>query len=353
MKIVIINNLFPPFERGGAEALALKQAAELTEAGHRIILITTKPSGSQPSSVYREMPVFHLDSHYLDLAGWPFFLRSFWHLANVFSWRKFLKIKRILIDQKPDMVITHNLMGVGFMTPLAIKQTKTRHEHWLHDIQLIYPSGLMIVNQEKKTRGLSARLYQCLNRQFFSSPAKIISPSRWLMSEHRQRGFFSKSSLEISGRQPSHELNTANRNQVAKKLLFVGQLEEHKGVGLLIKAFKNIKDPSLSLEIVGNGRHQKKFEKLADEDRRIIFTGRLAPTQVLNKMKDKDLLVVPSLCYENSPTVIHEAHEANLAVLASNLGGIPEILTTKDRLFKAGDDGDLSRQISDLTDNPR
>lgn len=349
MKVVIINNLFPPDERGGAEKVALRQATEIVKTGHRVVLIATKPIGSQPTSNCQGIPIYHLNSHYLSLTDWPFLIRPFWHLANIFSWCKFLQLKKILIFEKPDLVITHNLMGIGFMTPLVLRQLKIKQEHWLHDIQLIHPSGLMIVGQENKLHSLGARLYQLLTRRLFLSPETIKSPSHWLLAEHRQRNFFTKSQAEIITWPINAPQNKIQKTGPPKKLLFVGQLDNHKGADLLIKAFLKINQPDLSLEIVGVGLDQEKLKKLAAPNRRIVFSGRQPTTEVLKKMTASDLLIVPSLCYENSPTVIHEAHSVGLPVLAAASGGIPEIINDNDQLFKAGDEPDLIEKISCLS----
>ena len=65
-------------------------------------------------------------------------------------------------------------------------------------------------------------------------------------------------------------------------------------------------------------------------------------------MQSSDCLIIPSLCYENAPATIYEAHAANLSVLAANIGGIPEIINSKDKLFKPGDENDLKEKIIEL-----
>lgn len=349
MKALIINNLFPPYERGGAEKVALKQAEDMAKAGHQVILVSTKPTGSSPSSNLRGIPIQHLNSRYLSLGGWPLFLRPFWHLANIFSFRKLWQLKKILTSEKPDLVITHNLMGIGFLAPLAFKRLNIKQEHWLHDIQLLHPSGLMIAGREDKVNQLGARLYQALTRHLFISPDKVISPSRWLLEEHLKRGFFLQSQTEVVSRPIVPPLTTEPKSGPIKKILFVGQLEAHKGADLLIRAFLKIKRPDLSLTIVGAGRELNQLTKLAAQSDQIKFLGRLPATEVQKIMASSDLLVVPSLCYENSPTVIHEAQALGLRVLAADIGGIPEILTQKDRLFRAGNENDLGTKMAELT----
>ena len=65
-------------------------------------------------------------------------------------------------------------------------------------------------------------------------------------------------------------------------------------------------------------------------------------------MSESDYLIIPSLCYENAPMTIYEAHSAGLPVLAASIGGIPEIINKNDKLFKAGDISDLKKYILDI-----
>jgi len=67
-------------------------------------------------------------------------------------------------------------------------------------------------------------------------------------------------------------------------------------------------------------------------------------------MRQTQCLVVPSLCYENQPTVILEAQQVGLPVIASNIGGIPEMIDEK-FLFKAGDRESLKNKMKWARDN--
>lgn len=111
---------------------------------------------------------------------------------------------------------------------------------------------------------------------------------------------------------------------------FVGQIEEHKGIILLIECFKELcKQKSykkIKLTIIGNGSKFKKAKNLALNCNIIEFTGKKSREQVFEFMKKSDCLIMPSLCYENSPTVIYEAINSGLPVLASRLGGITELI---------------------------
>ena len=71
-------------------------------------------------------------------------------------------------------------------------------------------------------------------------------------------------------------------------------------------------------------------------------------------MSEANCIVVPSLCYENSPTVIYEAFSQNLPVIASHLGGIIELLEeNKGISFKPASVEDLFQKMIWAKKNPK
>ena len=71
--------------------------------------------------------------------------------------------------------------------------------------------------------------------------------------------------------------------------------------------------------------------------------GEFKHSRIAEIFSEIDVLVVPSVWYENSPLVIQEAFLAGTPVIASDIGGIPELVKDKENglLFKANDDNDL------------
>lgn len=333
MKITLVNNLYFPYNRGGAEQVVLQTAEDLKTAGNEVLIITTRP---KKSAVRRaeEPKIYYLPSSYYNLAEHSRLWRSTWQIINLFNFKKYLELKTILKIEKPDLAITHNLMGFGLLVPCLLRKLKIKHEHFLHDIQLVHPSGLMFYGQEKKIDSLGAKIYQTLARSLFSSPDKVISPSAWLLEEHQKRGFFKNSLTEIRPLKKLEGLNSTTSKNAIKKFLFVGQIEYHKGIFLLIEAFKKTSGDDLSLIIIGDGQEFARAQLAAQSDKRIKFLGRISFTEVVQIIKNYQALIVPSLCYENSPTIIYEAKNNGLTIMASNLGGIPELLDANDYLFK-------------------
>ncbi|MFN4128681.1 MAG: glycosyltransferase, partial [Paracoccaceae bacterium] len=118
------------------------------------------------------------------------------------------------------------------------------------------------------------------------------------------------------------------------RILYVGSLEQRKGVDLLIRAFARVRQPHWKLEIIGDGPERARLEELArmqSDSEVILFQGALPNEAVRAAMLRSSLLVVPSRIgvrnqTEGLPTVIVEAFAARLPVVATRLTGIPEIV---------------------------
>lgn len=131
--------------------------------------------------------------------------------------------------------------------------------------------------------------------------------------------------------------------------LFVGQLEKHKGIIFLIETFKQIEKENIKLKIIGSGTLEKEILEMIKEDKRFEFLGRKESNDLAIELQKNDCLIVPSLCYENSPTIIYEAKSFDLPILASNLGGIPELINkSQEKLFKPGNKADLIDKIKEF-----
>ena len=382
MKICLINNLYQPFNRGGAERVTETIAAGLLKAGQEVFIITTKPYFSELRVVWLrqiwqsqtscELRVYYLNSLYYNLHKFPKFLRLVWHLWNMFNFVSYFKIKKILRAEKCEAVITNNLMGLGFLTPLAIRSLKIKHLHIAHDIQLIHPSGLLYYGRENIINGYFARNYAGLMNWLIDSPEIVIFPSRWLLDAHLDKIFFIKSkrlilpnpvkAVTAAGRKetggnfnpvkyasrPNHRLGF---NGV--KFLFIGQIEEHKGVFLLVEAFKKIKARfgRANLIIAGSGELAGRLKSVA-ADENINFLARVSEEKVDDLIAKADCLVYPSLVYENCPNVIQRALAVGRLVIASDLGGISELLSKNaGLLFKPADEKALADKMAWVINN--
>lgn len=317
MKIALINNLYKPYQRGGAERITEILSDQLKRLGHTVFIISTQPEvikdNEEPGSYY-------LPSKYNSLNRFSVFYRLIWQMFNLVNIKKYKKLNKIFKTEKPDLIITNNLMGLGMLTPLAIKKNHLRHLHILHDIQLLHPSGLMYFGGEKIIDSLTAKGYQLIVNFLFNLGSReliIISPSHWLLELHRSHKLFKNKQAQVIANPFIKNHNSVSKNN-PNSFIFIGQLEKHKGVDLFVEAASRFAD--YDFLIVGSG--SLKIESTNN----LKVLGSKSSAEVNQLLTNSLAAIIPSRCYENSPTVIYEAAAVNTPVIAANLGGIPELI---------------------------
>ena len=119
------------------------------------------------------------------------------------------------------------------------------------------------------------------------------------------------------------------------KILFVGRHIERKGICYLIKAAKYLPRDKFEIRIVGVGdltEQLKQQATLLDErGAEIIFTGKLSPEDLANEYRTANVFTLPAIVDHKGDTeglgvVLIEAMELGLPIVASNVGGIPDVV---------------------------
>ena len=195
---------------------------------------------------------------------------------------------------------------------------------------------LPVLAKERGMRGMLLNMEErkWMMRESMTLPDLILSHSVFL-----QQIFAQHTSTPIKIVPHGHELDWLKDYQGktrADKLRFgyIGQLQWSKGVHVLIEAFKRAKlGEQASLHIWGdptrNTGYVQTLSSLIEGSPQIALRGRFEQDQLARVLGDIDVMVVPSLWYENAPLVIREAFAANIPVIATNLGGMAEVVTTR------------------------
>jgi glycosyltransferase involved in cell wall biosynthesis len=145
------------------------------------------------------------------------------------------------------------------------------------------------------------------------------------------------------------------------RFAFVGNILPAKGIHLAIEAFSRIKDERAELKIYGEAvsykslvtNYARRLRKIA-VNKNISFMGGFDNKEIARIFREIDVLIVPSIWYENSPLVIQEAFAARVPVIASAIGGIPELIEDgiNGWLFQSGNVDDLYGRIIRIIQNP-
>ncbi|MBI4433301.1 glycosyltransferase [Candidatus Uhrbacteria bacterium] len=360
MRILMLHNRYGVHARGGAERVVERVVESLTARGHAVaVAMPRRPRIREDrSGLVHTFSVPNLVS--VDrLSSLPMPLRAVWHAIDLGNGIGQLSFHRLLDALQPDIVHTHNVVGCGGGVFAAIRAAGIPQVHTLHDVQLLTPSGLYVAGAPATAleRSWVGRCFRSFRRLRGGNPAVITGPTEWIIAEHDRWGFFPKSDAAVIGNPIAHERRrTSERRGAVRTLLFAGQLEGHKGVVILLEAYRRLRMdfPDLALHIVGDGRLLAVCKRFAREVRGIAIRGRLDAHGVAMAVEEADLLVVPSLCAENQPSAILEAFSVGLPVIASRVGGIPEMVRDGQTgfLVDPGSVDDLVRAIRAGVEDP-
>jgi glycosyltransferase involved in cell wall biosynthesis len=137
-----------------------------------------------------------------------------------------------------------------------------------------------------------------------------------------------------------------------RHFLFVGRLDERKGVPILLDAFRR-HDGSARLRLIGGGPLEPKIRSLGPEAG-IDLLGVQNEAQVLQELAGAVALIVPSTSEENCPMTVLEARSQRTPVICSDRGGLPEVVTdgVDGLLFPAGDAHALAERLGTVAGQP-
>ncbi len=205
---------------------------------------------------------------------------------------------------------------------------------------------------ERRRRDMNAML---------RSASAIIGPSQFILDQYRE--FFDLEDTRLVhsdyGMETDWALDLVPRERPSGETHFgfVGTFLPTKGVDLLVEAFDSFHEPGVELHLYGRApQHLQRFEeklRLSTVNPSIHFHGPFENRELARVLGSIDVLVVPSIWFENSPLTLHEAALARIPVLTSDLGGMREFVEVHQNglLFADRDVHDLREKIRQFIDD--
>lgn len=411
MKIALITHHFPPHFRAGGEQYALRLAQGLYQRGCTLEVVTIE-SISEGELV----PRCETDNQYGFPVHRLFF--NLGHAPNQYEWsfrnpQLGEWVYHFLQQFQPDLVHVNSGYLLGGTVPeaafaLGLPTVLTLHDYWYvcPEITLLQRNGRIChepvpaaacvwcaLSTKRRYRlpdqwlqgrvsdlfvalserphipllpGIQARrdLVQERRRyllQVFARFDRVISPSRFLLAKLAAYGLPIHHAVNIPvGLSDTHLPASAAATSHPLHIGYLGQIVPHKGVHLLIKAFLKLKKQPGTCQLTLYGqlwpkdKYQRQLRQLAANDPDIQFAGLYPNEEVGQILGQLDLIVVPSVWYENQPSVILEALATKTPVVATRLGGMAELITEEKNglLFAVGDVAELTAQLQRCLDEP-
>jgi len=376
MKIVYLVHQFYPECYTGTEKFVLNLSGMMQKAGNRVKVITYS---FYEDSFYDQRRGKMLCKQFL-YKGIPVLAIKHKQLPDdihhAIGNTALAEIADDLINvEQPEIVHIGHTMRVGALAQ-ALKRLGVRYILTLTDFFLACPKVNLVPSRQPLCNGpkqgeacgkLCPELTSDYIHQRLESAKNILFNARMLIAPSAfVAGVFMEEFPGLTVKVVHHGLSfdRLKRNQRTyandDRIVFcyAGSFNPHKGTHVLVEAFKRLNPSNALLKIYGSGPDEsyvKSLTSMAATNSNIEFCGVFPESQTGEVLSNVDVVVVPSLCYENYPMTLHEALACNIPVIATNLGGMAEKI--KDGfngfLFKMGDSRHLQTVLERIVNDPR
>ncbi len=396
MRIIHVIHYFILFGLGGSEYYAYYLCKELSKNHDVIIFFTTSEDGDKGRVLkgdYDGIPYWALKKNRMSYSH-PFHDRNRW-VEEEFT--------KVVEQFKPDIIHFQHLINLSFKLPSLAKKRgipicMTLHDFWFlcprtifltSDLKICsnhsprncldclkgeieyYPTrnkvnGLWrtgkreikkLLNFAKKTKVLfSLALWRPYwVKKVFEDVDVFIAPSQFLLEKYVQNGIDREKIVLIRHGFDKDDLIGVRRTSSPKmRFGFIGTIRAPKGIYLLIDAFNKITGTA-ELKIYGRvTSYMVKDLKKRIVNSNVHIMGELKKEDKRKAFSEIDVLIVPSICYENSPLTISEAFLSKIPVITANIGGMAELVKDGEYgfTFPVGNAEKLREKIQLFIRNP-
>ena len=329
LNVLLVHNYYQI--PGGEDVVVANEKKMLEENGHKVFLYTRKNN---------------------EISSLQFFRKLLLPFTSLFSIKTYREVKKIIIAQSIDIIHVHNTLPlISPSVYYAAFRTNTPVVQTLHNFRLLCPSGSFYRNGQICQECADGGLWRSVKHTCYrDSKAQTLIVAA-MLKLHRLLGTYKKIDAYIClSKFNKEKLSSAisedrlcikpnfipqsgycidNDSQNIRSngyYLFMGRLEENKGIALLIDVFSNL--PDKHLVIIGDGTMKTWLLDRIERDRlkNVSYEGYCAGEKKLSIILGAKALIVPSQLYEAFSLVTIEAFSYGLPVIAGKIGTLASIV---------------------------
>lgn len=349
--ILMIHNFY---QIGGGEHTVFNNEVELLRNnGHKVITYTRDNK--------------EINNSFIKKILLPF--------TTVWSFKTYREVKRIIEKEKIDIVHCHNTFPL--ISPSAYYAARKMNIpviQTIHNFRFLCPNAIFYRNGKICEDCLKNDNFKCALKNKCYRKSKIQTFIVTLMLKiHRKLGTYNKinyifltefnknkfsklinvngDNIFIKPNFVEKKYNFKRPNKLNNTFIFMGRLDENKGIKFLIDSWKNIKD--YELHIYGDGEYKELVKKAAKDNSNIKYFGFKPQEEIFKDLVKSQALIIPSTCYEGFPMTIAESCSLGVPTLSVNIGNHSAIIKKSQagRIYELNNHKSLFDNIKEIVSN--
>lgn len=346
--ILIVHNYYQI--PGGEDTVVKNESQMLMDHGHKVVFYTRHNSEINSMSFPRKLLL-------------PF--------IAVFNFRTFFEVKKIIREEKIDIVHVHNTLSL--ISPAVYYAAISSHVpvvQTVHNFRLLCPGATFYrdghICEDCVSKGLGCAIrHKCYRNSY--AQTLVCAVNMWI---HRAAGIYKKINyicLTEFNKEKLLSFKQIRANQIFIKpnfvsssglfipedkrknqFIFAGRLDQTKGIDFLLEAWKKLGDAAPLLIVCGNGPLEEWCSNYIRENHlNVEMKGFLPNKEVLELVAESKALILPTRLYEGFPMCMIEAFSVGTPVIGSNLGNVGNIICEGSNgcKYKPDDKSDLLRAV--------
>ncbi len=371
MKILYIHEYFTDSEKNGANIVAFSNYHYMKKNGNEVYFFAVDTKPYLEESYYNKyFPQSHI--HKKGILN-----NITYRINSIYNFQAKNNLKKILNSIQPDIIHIHSTLELSLSILKPIKDLNIPIVITVHDAGFSCP---VMGTKTQYCSLCSESIFSCIKNKcskdnYFCSiymafkffinkylikkyrPNQLIIPSKALANYVITSKFDNNIPITLIPNCLDTAFSKITPNYSNKKyFLFVGNLNNVKGVKILLQAIKLL-PKEINFKIIGDGICEQEYKEFVSKNNlhNVTFCGKMNRSQLIEEYKNCIALITPSIWFEIFGMINIEAFACGKPVIASNIGGIPEIVedNVNGLLFEPGNVEQLKECILKYWNNPK
>lgn len=352
-KVLIVHNYYQV--PGGEDTVVENEKNMLLENGHEVVLYTRHNDEIKLRGIFGKLIL-------------PF--------ETIFSFKTYKEVKRKVKEENIDIVHVHNTLPlVSPSVYYSAKHCNVPVVQTIHNFRLLCPAATFIRNKKICEECVEKSLICSIKNKCYRDSLIQSMVSAFTLAFHRLIGTYNKvdNYIALTEFNKNKLMNLVDEGKISVKpnfvkrnnkivksknkeyFLFLGRIDELKGIMLLVEAWKEVNNSKLL--IVGKGPLENKINKYIKDNgiNNIELLGFKQKNEVIRLINNSKALIIPSQWYEGFPMTLVEGLSLGIPIIASDIGNLATIVDDGENglLFKYDDKDSLIDKVKNIEANSK